>query len=398
MNTRLLKAKESANLACLNRAGISSTLLYVTGTGLRKGILDATEPLRAMLKAARVHDYTLQGQGETNKKVLEATIHTADRPTPVGVSLYRPKTKKGDPRIWFYGFRQFTEPDDVYAVFVSRSQIHLLNLTQSPLADAMASGVQSELTRFFVVRAEAASAIASELVVRLRQLAANGPLEAVCEGDTAIGRSIETALGIRINSSRAPDYMGIELKSGRIPISGSETRATLFACVPDWSLSRCKSSWEILEEFGYARNGQFKLYCTVSSQRPNSQGLVFHVEEAQRWLRERYVNQRPKEVAVWRLSTLEECLAAKHKETFWIKARSVRIRRRERFELLSVTHTKNPNLPQLERMLKDGSVTMDHLIKRTSTGGAREKGPLFKINRPRLKELFLGEPSQYSLK
>lgn len=397
MNARRLTAKESANLVCINRAGISSTLLFITQTGLVKGILDATEPIRTMLRAARIHDYAEQGQGESNKKMLEAIIHTPDNPALVEVSLYRPMTKKGDPRIWFYGFRRYTEPDDVCAVFVHGGRINLLNLTQSLLADSMTRGAVSSLTRFFIAQTQVASSIAAELVEKLRLLAGNGPLEAVCDGDTAIGRSIETALGIRINSARVPDYRGIELKSGRTAIAGKETRATLFACVPDWSLSRYKSSREILDEFGYARGGQFKLYCTVSSQRPNSQGLMFHVEEAQRWLREKYVRKMAREVAVWQLSTLEESLAAKHKETFWIKATSVRRKNREYFNLTSVIHTKNPNLPQLERMLRDGSVTMDHLIKRTPTGGAKEKGPLFKIVRPRLKELFLGEPSHYLL-
>ena len=71
---------------------------------------------------------------------------------------------------------------------------------------------------------------------------------------------------------------------------------------------------------------------------------------------------------------------------------------REYFELISVIHTKNPNIPQLERMLRDGTVTMDHLIKRKPSGGAVEKGPLFKIQRSKIPELFLGEPHVYSLK
>ena len=31
--------------------------------------------------------------------------------------------------------------------------------------------------------------------------------------DTAVGRTLETALGIPINSAKEPDYRGIELKS-----------------------------------------------------------------------------------------------------------------------------------------------------------------------------------------
>ena len=353
--------------------------------------------MRALLSSSKVHDYASQGQGEGSKRVLEGIIHGENGEVAVPVSLYRPNTKQGDPRIWFSCFRDHASPGDVCAVFIHGAQIHLLNLTRSPLAEDMFPEFETPLTTFFLGLSRLSSAISKELLNNLRQLAANGPLEATCTGSTAVGRSVEAALGITINSAKAPDYKGIELKSGRSTITGRETRATLFACVPDWSLSRCKSSKAILDEFGYHRGDQFKLYCTVTTQGNNPQGLMFEIDEGNRWLREKCITEPVREVAVWRLPTLEQSLAAKHKETFWIKADSQTRNGREHFSLKSVIHTRDPNIPQLERMLSDGSVTMDHLIKRKPTGGAHEKGPLFKVTRPRLKELFLGEPKQYSL-
>ena len=397
VNTRPLNQQESNNLSCLNRAGKVSALLFLTETGLKKAILDATEPLRKLLLDERVHDYAEQGQGEANKRVLESQIHTESGANPIIASLYRPVTKHGDPRIWFSHFRTHAKPNDVCAVFVHAGEIHLLNLTQSRLASQIAKAARTPLTEFFTALADAATSVAVELLARLRALAAAGPIEGIGSGSTAIGRSVEAALDIPANSSKAPDYHGIEIKSGRSAIQGRENRATLFACVPDWDLSRCKSSRQILDEFGYARGNNFKLYCTVSARAPNSQGLVFEFEDANRWLRETCKRNRERDVAVWRLARLEESLATKHRETFWIKANSLRRRGIECFELVSVVHTRNPNIPQLERMLRDGTVTMDHLIKRKPSGGAAEKGPLFKIVRPRLRELFLGEPLQYRL-
>lgn len=94
---------------------------------------------------------------------------------------------------------------------------------------------------------------------------------------------------------------------------------------------------------------------------------------------------------------LEDRLLEKHRETFWIKARPERLVGSEYFHLESVVHTRNPNLPQLERLLSDGTVTVDHLIKRKPSGGAQEKGPLFKIVKERIPELFMGIPNRYSL-
>jgi hypothetical protein len=312
--------------------------------------------------------------------------------------LYRPITKKGDPRLWFYEFKRYASPDDVFAVFVHDKVIHALNLTRSLIAQSIAAGVDNPVIKFLRQITSTSSAISDELLQMLKKIAKAGLIKAECVGDTAIGRSIESALGIPINSSRNPDFKGIEIKSGRSSILPSrENRATLFACVPDWDLSALKSSRAILENFGYERGSDFKLYCTVTTQRANAQGLQFEVKEAEKWLREYYAREPVRNICIWRLDRLHDRLAEKHRETFWVKAKSIQRDSSEWFQLESVTHTTRPSLNQFDRLLTDGTVTMDHLIKRKANGRVSEKGPLFKIERPRLGELFLGEPRNYSL-
>ena len=397
MNFRPLTEKESRNLACVNEAGFLSALLFITATGLDKSILDAVDPVRRLLLLEGIHDYSTQTQGENGKRVLPCSIHSNQGVFETSASLYRPRTKRGDPRIWFRQFRPHASAEDVCAIFVHELNIHVLNLTRSDLAVQMDGGEETEQTSFFTNRRNHADSSAKELLASLRSLAAKGPIRAVCSGPTAVGRSIETALGIRINSSRSPDFKGIEIKAGRSDLLANKTRATLFACVPDWNLSICKSSKEILDRFGYQRDNGFKLYCTISALRPNSQGLVFKIDEVNRWLLESKMPGGPFGIAVWRLSSLEESLKNKHQETFWVHASASLFDGHEHFTLNSIVHTRNPNVPQLERLLVDGGVTMDHLIKRTPSGNAKEKGPLFKVARPRIQELFLGSPRKYSL-
>jgi len=397
MNTRPLGPCESQNLAALNASGCNSVLLFITATGLDKGILDATEPMRRLLKTAGIHDYQSQAQGPANKVIKSAVVLGDSSNNQTNVSLYRPVTKNGDPRIWFSDFKRFASSGEVCAVFVQNGTIHLLNLSRSKAADALAREVETPVSRFLHEVGASANANAKELLRLLTAIATAGPLKAVCTGDTAVGRSIETALGIRINSSRKPDYKGIELKSGRSTIVSRETQATLFACVPDWSLSALKSSRAILDRFGYERDGDFQLYCSVTTQRANSQGLRLRVEEAAAWLREFYAREPVEEVCIWKLDELHSRLAEKHRETFWVKAESIQQDGSEWFQLQSVTHTTRPSVEQFDRFLVDGTVTLDHLIKRTPSGGAHERGPLFKVERGRLPELFLGEPRRYSL-
>jgi hypothetical protein len=170
----------------------------------------------------------------------------------------------------------------------------------------------------------------------------------------------------------------------------------LFAKVANWSFSTYTSSKEILNDFGYYRGSQFKLYCTVKHGTPNPQGLMLEIEDAKRWLHEVFKkSSKTSPVVIWDMKSLEDELIEKHNETFWIKAKAEIIKGLEYFTLLSVTHTQKPNISQLERMIRENLITVDHLIKRTPSGGAAEKGPIFKIQAKAIPQLFLGVPVSY---
>lgn len=235
--------------------------------------------------------------------------------------------------------------------------------------------------------------IALELLLKLRQIKASGSLVAETTGDTAIGRAVELALGIYQNPSKTPDYKGIEIKSKR-GNRRSKTRSTLFAQVPDWNISNLKSSGEIIDTYGYERNGDLRLYCTISTQNYNSQGLGFEIRDN---ILVEVDNINNVDVASWPMELLCDRLLSKHKETFWVTANTKIVNNREHFILESIIHTQNPNFDQFLALLNQGFITMDHLIKRK--GGishAYEKGPLFKIKPEYLSTLF-PEPVEYSL-
>ena len=406
MNYRQLDPEESANLSLMNSAGLDSALLFVTETGLNKSILDATEPMRRFFCKHGVHDYYSQDKGPEHKVISEITIHSGGQRT-APISFYRPKTKDGDPRFWVSMLNRHVKPDDVCAIFFHNNRLHLVNLSagslsteaESPagyLHEPAAAYPRYELASILQSAGHSLNTAAIELLGMLKDIARRGPLVSECEGDTAIGRTLETALGIQINSDKKPDYKGIEIKSGRAQILGRQTRATLFACVPNWKLSSLKSSTEVLDKYGYQRGSDFKLYCTVSCSRPNSQGLQLKIGSPEEILQE--IDYRDNSmVCMWELRHLHDRLLQKHRETFWVKAKAEKVGGREYFHLQSVVHTKRPNVSQFDRLLSDGSITLDHLIKRLPVGRGHEKGPLFKIEKPKIQELFYGLPANYVL-
>jgi len=381
-----IKARVFNNKKKLVSIGRDFAMFEPTSTGLKKSILDATQHVRTLFCDEKFHNYDVQNQGPAYKIIKKAFFISDDGVTETTVSLYRPSTKSGDPRMWFKGLGKFADVGAQIAISIADGVALLINLSTADLHQQ-----DSVIIAKLLELLPCDDSVAQELLLKLKAISNKGLIKATTRGSTAVGMTIEHALGILPNSSMQPDYNGIELKSGR----GGKNRNTLFAQVADWQISPLKKSSEILDQFGYYREDDFKLYCTISARKPNSQGLRFSYNEKLDLLIE--THETFGDVAVWPGSLLRSRLFQKHKETFWIHAESIEYDGDEYFKLISVTHTKDPMCSQLMPLIRDGIITMDHLIKRrASDGRVSEKGPLFKINKKDLSLIF-PEPITYSL-
>lgn len=382
--TRDQKFFSQENKIFFAKEGIDYGLLSITQTGLDKSIMDAIGSLRIYFKINNFHDYNAQNKGVNSKITKKCHIITGDGGNiETTISLYRPETKNGDPRVWVYNLKKVAISGDEIAFIIQENELYVFNISKILLHD-------NAIVNSIIKNAEL---ISLELLNKLIILSKNGPLKSIMPGDTGIGMTIENALGIPPNSSPTPDYKGIELKSSRS--REWSNRNTLFAQVANWNISKLKSSADIVDKYGYERDNDLKLYVTVTSIKPNPQGLYFNVDFDSDRLNELHINDG--DVATWLGDTLRTKLLEKHKETFWIKASSSVYNGEEYFKLNSVIHTKNPLHTQFFTLVEKGIITMDHLIKRKDkTGSAKEKGPLFKIN-PNYLNLLFPEPKKYAL-
>lgn len=390
---RKLTSSEQNKIKILTKNQVSLTLIEPTETGLKKSIMDATGSVRSFLKNGDIHDYDQQLQGPKNKVMIPTVIHTGFKTIKSKASLYRPITKNGDPRIWFYGLTKIANSNDIIAITYFDNEFNIFNLTKLDVESMINSAIQNPFQDLINEINNSENQIAFELLAMLRKIAEAGPIPSMVDADTSVGRTLETALGIDINSSKKPDYKGIELKSYR---NSRTNRKNLFAQVPDWSLSKFKSSAEILNNFGYERGEDFKLYCTVSSITRNSQGLNLRIDNDIKQLIENSDKPEVGDFVVWTLDKLHKRLKEKHKETFWVEAESSRIGGIEHFQYTLVEHTKKPITSQFDLLIDQGIITLDHLIKRNSKGRVVEKGPLFKI-KPKGIELLFPPSESYNL-
>jgi hypothetical protein len=383
---RSLTTAELSKLKIFTENSIEFSLIEPTITGLSKSILDATGPIREYLKKNGIHDYSLQLQGQENKVQIDANLIEADHVIKSVASLYRPQTKNGDPRIWFKSLLGYCKPNDILAIIVFKGAISAINISRLDIKSLVSGNVNNPLKELVIEISKLSNEIANELLVKLRKIAERGYIQSLISADTSVGRTLESLLNININSSRQPDYKGIELKSFRQ--KKRSNRKTLFAQVPDWLLGELKSSREILDAFGYKRGNEFKLYCTLSTKGYNSQGLQLFLDKELNNLIEISLKTGLTPLAVWPLSVLHNRLEHKHAETFWIGAETKQIDGKEYFKYTQAEHTKKPLITQFDLLIEQGIITMDHLIKRSGRDKVVEKGPLFKIKPSGLSLLF----------
>lgn len=230
VNMRAFTPFEEANIKFLVNHNIKFTQVEVTPTGLNKSILDATAPMRAYFAEHGIHDYGEQRQGPEYKVLKPAVIISETRCHDTKVSFYRPHTKKGDPRMWIYGLGPYTQGNDIHVLIWYEETLYCINITQIDIKRRYTSPIVTPLQELLKSIYTDSISVAKELLTRFRSVRGLW-FESEVMADTGIGRSIETFLGIRMNSDKTPDYKGIEIKSHRERRSSNKN--VLFTQIPD---------------------------------------------------------------------------------------------------------------------------------------------------------------------
>jgi hypothetical protein len=379
----------------LSKAGIEYASLYLTATGLDKCICDATQTVRDYFEQTNYHFYSEQKQGTENKIVHPAIYVGSDGALKTDVRLYRPNTKKGDPRIWFGGIKKNLRQDDILVLTIFEGVLYVFNASQRDLIKDLND--QNSLLRSISAEELAISDDANLLMSSLRDIYQMGFVKSLRKGDTGVGYTLEELLGIKANSSKEPDIFGIELKAGRLIRGKSRPKSQLFSKTPDWQNSP-KSAWASITSYGYPRGqsevdspySNYCLRCTIDSSRENTQGLILEVraDDACLWARHLPTEE---DVFLWGMHQLKDQLSKKHRETFWVGADVKKTDNgHEEFRYSTVLHTRKPSLTAFERLLGDGGISVDLTMKVKNAGNktVRDHGYLFKVKTPRFTELF----------
>jgi hypothetical protein len=374
--------------------GMNVTFIVPTQTGLEKSIMDATEEVRTYLNATGAHNYDTQAQGQGHKKQIATKLVSEGEVVDTTTSLYRPQTKKGDPRIWISGLKKHANAGDLIALGYANGTLVAINCSTTEMPSYLD---QNDSAALPLQKRVEASGKFEELLERLSDIAGKGFIKTLRPGDTGVGFTLETLLGIAANSSKKPDYNGIELKASRFR-TAQTGQAAIFSQVPNWKISRLKGSKAILEERGRYSEAKERnqLFHEISAKAPNSYRLQLDVGDDV--LDQVYVPEDGSVIkdVTWQLDKLRRRFAAKHKESAWITALTAGRGADEEFWYKHVKHTHGVDPTAFPILLESGAITVHYLIKELPSGAAKDQGYLFKTSTKNL-ELLFESVEEYSL-
>lgn len=375
---------------------IKFSFLVPTKTALDKSIIDAHELFRDFLLKHEIHNFANQKKGLSGKIILQAYFLVGNKHIETKISLYRPETKDGDPRIWIYDLKKHALPSNVISVIFHNKKLYILNCSDTQnLNYHLASELFSHIYEKSFI-----SPIAKELLEKMNLISAKGFIRTVTAGDTGIGITLEKELGIKANSNRAPDYKGIELKSKRNRSRKQKAKDQLFSKSPMWKISPIQKASGLISLRGYQDSDNYQaLRHTISGDKPNSLGLFLEIDYEKKILKQMHYDKetgnKTHDVS-WYIEDLKSALLAKHKETFWVYAESEGKDSEEYFHYKEVTYTQGPDIDKFEILLSTGLLTVDYTMHIKENNRVRDHGYLFKL-KPQAFHILFPKPTTYIL-
>lgn len=444
MRRRSLSAEEESVFSRISVCFPDAALIYPSSTGLVKSILDAHGSLRLLMAKSAFHDYSKQGQGDMNKVHKPSVIFDGERAYAYDLSLYRPDAKDGDPRFWpsilkrgrvsypvsisLLGggpsFTKLCDPDDLYVaivvegVFVMlRLQVGSLALFSEDKAVCLIGGeAVAELRRWILgatrhvtlkkVGSQKVSEghysynqenndelVVREIVEKLQGYAGRF-VESRGSGDMGVGKTVEWMLGIQANSSKDPDFQGIEIKSARTGQAKNKL-TTLFSKTPDRKLSPMKP-YDVVMAFGRPdeETQRRQIYASVGPRQSPRNSMGFYTTISDDGLFFELWNQSVQNALfIWPLDTLKSALMKKHRRTMWISVDSRKTEGLEEFKVLGCKLTGSPCFESFLDFIREGNITIDLTMSQKGAKQAvRDHGYLFRIDNSQLDGLFLSIP------
>lgn len=210
--------------------------------------------------------------------------------------------------------------------------------------------------------------VLASLLDRFDDVCSRGWIPTGRAGDTGIGYTFESLVGVTENNSQEADFNGIELKSSLIKDTRTYTgKINLFQSAPDWLQQQ--SSIERLRHIGQADDqGRYSCYSQVTTQM-NNLGLLLDLQPAEIRLR-----KDTEKLGFWKHARLAARLAQKHSRTAFVKARSRNNGGTVEYQYCELVYCERPDIRRFINLVEKSRIVFEFTMTERPPGRVRNHG------------------------
>lgn len=226
----------------------------------------------------------------------------------------------------------------------------------------------------------------SELLDRFDEIKVRGWVDTLREGDTGVGYTFETMLGIKENNDQTADYKGIEikckgLKEGAYAKSG---KINLFQSGPTWLLKcRAKDRLRILGKPG--EDGLYSCYSQVTTT-ANNLGLMLQVVDSNSKID---LKKNSEAMGYWLSAKLGRRLAEKHSRAAFVKARTRQTKSKTQYAYEELVYCDQPSIQRFLDLVAQRNIVFEFTMSEKLNGTVRNHGYPWRLVRAQfLDQLF----------
>ena len=228
--------------------------------------------------------------------------------------------------------------------------------------------------------------ILEELLAKFDQIKELGWIDTMRSGDTGIGYTFESLLGIQENNDQKADFKGIEIKCKGTKEDGgaSSRKINLFQEGPTWNLGiTAKERIRVLGQLG--ADGLYACYSQLTTA-PNNLGLLLDIIESQNKI-DLLKNQNT--VGHWSFAQLEGRLLEKHSRTAFVKARTRTTKTKNQFSYEELVYCDRPSINRFVDLVAHRNIVFEFIMSEKPNGIIRNHGyPWRLIRSDFLDQLF----------
>jgi hypothetical protein len=231
----------------------------------------------------------------------------------------------------------------------------------------------------------------TELLNEFDRVRDDGWVNSLREGDTGIGYTFETLLGIEENNEKVADFKGIEikcksLKEGALAAGG---KINLFQHGPEW-IEKLSSKQRIRQIGKEGADGLYSCHSQVTTN-VNNLGLSLMISSAAQKID---LRKSADGIGYWTFESLGRRLAEKHSRAVFIKASIRKKESKSQFRYDELVYCERPSIDRFMNLVGSRNIVFEFLMSEKSNGTVRNHGYPWRLTR----EEFLDQLFSFQIK